>query len=243
MQSSDHQAETPQGDANSVSFQSRVRAWVEACFGAEIANDRDERNHRFLEEALELVQSLGCRAEDAHALVDYVFGRPAGEVHQEVGGVAVTFDALCSAHSLDREALAEAELARVWKRLPDIRAKQHTKPAIGPLPGVYPKRPAMPEHKPKAPASRRKLSAAQAAVVERMQQGWELASQNGVAWQRANGIDSGGPFRKVGLKTLEALIRAGVIEARTKLRWPTPACYTLTRYTLSAEYAVHDDRG
>src|SRR4051794_3958497 len=39
-------------------FQPRVQPWLVACFGAEIAGDRIERNHRFIEEALELVQAL-----------------------------------------------------------------------------------------------------------------------------------------------------------------------------------------
>lgn len=134
---------SPTAPGDAADFQGRVRQWVEACFGDVIADDRDERNHRFLEESLELVQSLGCRAEDAHALVDYVFGREPGHVEQEVGGVAVTFDALCSAHRMDRNALAERELSRVWDRIDAIREKQKAKPAIGPLPGVYPDRPLM----------------------------------------------------------------------------------------------------
>ena len=41
-------------------FQRRVVAWLMECFSMEVCLDRTERNHRFLEEALELVQSLGC---------------------------------------------------------------------------------------------------------------------------------------------------------------------------------------
>ena len=39
--------------------------------------------HRFLEEALELVQACGATASEAHQLVDYVYGRPVGEPAQE----------------------------------------------------------------------------------------------------------------------------------------------------------------
>ena len=42
------------------SFQSRVRPWLIECFGAEVAGNKIERNHRFIEECLELVQALGC---------------------------------------------------------------------------------------------------------------------------------------------------------------------------------------
>jgi hypothetical protein len=38
---------------------------MQACFGPEISADRVERNHRFLEEALELVQACGAARETA----------------------------------------------------------------------------------------------------------------------------------------------------------------------------------
>jgi len=118
-----------------VTFQARVQPWMLACFGAEIAADRAERNHRFLEEALELVQACGCTASEAHQLVDYTFSRPVGEPTQEVGGVMVTLAALCLANGLDMHAVGETELARVWTKVEQIRAKQAVKPKHSPLPG------------------------------------------------------------------------------------------------------------
>ena len=98
--------------------------------------DTVERNHRFLEEALELVQACGCTAEDAHKLVDYTFGRPKGDATQEVGGVMVTLAALCHAQSLDLGHCAQLELDRINAPgiIEKIRAKQAAKPKIGPLP-------------------------------------------------------------------------------------------------------------
>ncbi|MDR6887833.1 MULTISPECIES: hypothetical protein [Variovorax] len=117
-------------------FQKRVQPWLLACFGEMIAGDREERNHRFIEEALELVQACGCTASEAHQLVDYVFARPVGEKAQEVGGVMVTLAALCLAQGLDMHAAGETELARI--NAPDItakiRAKQAAKPKHSPLP-------------------------------------------------------------------------------------------------------------
>ena len=46
-------------------FQSGVHDWMLECFGVEIAADVPERNHRFLEEALELVQAAGCAEAEA----------------------------------------------------------------------------------------------------------------------------------------------------------------------------------
>lgn len=128
----------PVSAAPADSFQSRVQPWVLACFGAEIAADGVERNHRFLEESLELVQACGCTASEAHQLVDYVYGRPVGERTQEVGGVMVTLAALCLAQGLDMHAAGETELARIWTKVEAIRAKQAAKPKHSPLPAAAP---------------------------------------------------------------------------------------------------------
>lgn len=56
----------------SLQFQDRVAEWMRATFNTETITNKTERNHRFLEESLELVQSLGCTQGEAHALVEYV---------------------------------------------------------------------------------------------------------------------------------------------------------------------------
>lgn len=124
-------------------FQYRVGMWMEKCFGevealaADVTNPI-ERNHRFLEESIELVQACGCTASEAHQLVDYVFGRPIGEKSQEVGGVMVTLAALCQAQGLDMRVEGETELARIWTKIEKIRAKHAAKPKHSPLPGSSP---------------------------------------------------------------------------------------------------------
>ena len=119
-----------QAPENAETFQRRTHDWMLECFGEALAADRLERNHRFIEEALELVQSAGMPQTEAHMLVDYVYGRPAGETSQEVGGVMVTLAALCSSHDIDMLATGEMELNRI--NAPEItakiRQKQMTKP-------------------------------------------------------------------------------------------------------------------
>lgn len=115
-------------------FQERVHVWLLRCFGREIAADTVERNHRFLEEALELVQANGCTRAEALQLVGYVYGRPVGELQQEVGGVMVTLAALCKASGVDMEWCGDVELERVWTKIEQIRAKQAAKPKRSPLP-------------------------------------------------------------------------------------------------------------
>lgn len=123
---------TPQPEAGA--FQQRVQPWMMECFGPEISADKTERNHRFLEESLELVQSLGCTKHEAVQLVDYVYGREVGDPPQEVGGVMVTLSALCLASGLDMHQCGETELARIWALVAKIRAKQAAKPKHSPLP-------------------------------------------------------------------------------------------------------------
>lgn len=119
-----------------TTFQHRVEPWLLQCFGEAIAADKDERNHRFLEESLELVQSTGCTRSEAHQLVDYVFGRSVGEPKQETGGVMVTLAALCRAQGLNMHEAGEVELQRISApaMVEKIRAKQAAKPKHSPLP-------------------------------------------------------------------------------------------------------------
>lgn len=118
-----------------MTFQDAVKMWMSACFSPVVCADRVERGHRLVEEALELAQSVGCTADEAHLLVDYVFGRPPGEIRQEVGGVAVTLAALCVAVEIDMSRSARDELARCWDNIEKIREKHANKPRRSPLPG------------------------------------------------------------------------------------------------------------
>lgn len=114
----------------SETFQNRVAPWMHACFGIDVSNDNAERNHRFIEESLELVQSLGYTKCEVLKLVDYVFERPVGEPSQEVGGVMVTLAALCIAAKLDMQRCSENELSSIWSRVEQIRNKQAAKPSF-----------------------------------------------------------------------------------------------------------------
>jgi NTP pyrophosphatase (non-canonical NTP hydrolase) len=118
-------------------FQAGVDRWMDACFGEPIKSDQLERADRFTEEALELAQTMpGFTKDRAHALVDYVFDRPQGEINQEVGGVMVTLAALCNTTGVNIDAAASTELARVWTKVEQIRAKQAGKPTGSALPSA-----------------------------------------------------------------------------------------------------------
>ena len=120
-------------------FQKQVADWMEAAFAdavspetgepIDVINSMEERNMRFLEEALELVQSTGFTRAKAHHMVDYVFDRNPGEVNQEVGGVEVTLAALSNTRKIDRTLAASRELSRIWDKIERIRAKHAAKPS------------------------------------------------------------------------------------------------------------------
>lgn len=115
-----------------MSFQEKIADWMRQCFGEIIP---EERNHRFLEESLELVQSVGVSKEDVLKLVDYVYSRPQGQPTQEVGGVMVTLAGLCEAHRINLTEAMKLAVDECWMKFDRIRAKRATKPAFGPLPG------------------------------------------------------------------------------------------------------------
>lgn len=117
-----------------MKFQNRVMRWMHTCFGEKISLDQVERNQRFTEEALELVQSCGMPKKDAHDLVEYVYGRPVGEKAQEVGGVMVTLAGLCTANRLDMMDCGHIEVDNCWTKVEKIREKQKNKPKFSARP-------------------------------------------------------------------------------------------------------------
>lgn len=124
-----------------MGFQARVHEWILACMGETIAADKRERNFRFGEEALELLQAAGCSKEDVLDLVEYVYSRKVGELPQEVGGTMVCLAALCTAHGIHLGEAANAEVVRIWGKIDQIRQKHDAKMLRTPhsaLPGETP---------------------------------------------------------------------------------------------------------
>lgn len=117
-------------------LQIEVKSWLVTCFGEQIAQNKLERNDRFIEESLELVQSLGYTKERVLALVDYVFDRPVGQPIQEVGGVLITLAALCYPNKINLDSAAHQELHRITEpyTMNKIREKQANKPTGSALP-------------------------------------------------------------------------------------------------------------
>lgn len=122
-------------DETDEGFQARVYNWMAKCFMRPDSMLPVQRSFRFIEEALELVQASGTSREEVLRLVEYVYGRPAGDVSQEIGGVMVTLSGLATSFRLSMEYAGNAELARCVENTEKIRAKDLAKPQRSPLPG------------------------------------------------------------------------------------------------------------
>jgi NTP pyrophosphatase (non-canonical NTP hydrolase) len=110
-------------------FQHQWDRWMRECYGHQgVVKDPDEANRRFIEEALEVVQSLGMSKEEALFMVDYVYSRPKGEPSQETAGALATLVTLCNVHNIDLGQAALADLNDCWQRISQIRNKQANKP-------------------------------------------------------------------------------------------------------------------
>lgn len=112
------------------SFQNRAMYWAKKCFGQSLAMDPRERNQRFIEEGLELVQSCGMTRREAIGAVNYVYNRPLGEKRQEAGGVYTTLALLCKAQGIDMVGEGERDLLEIDNETTTarIREKRQTKP-------------------------------------------------------------------------------------------------------------------
>ena len=121
------------------SYQQRANSWAIEAVGPSQAADVRTRMDRFIEEAIEPAQSTGYDRERIAKLVEYVYGRPAGEPGQELGGVSITLACVASALGLSLEVAAETEYVRVNSPevIERVRSKQHAKSALheaSPLP-------------------------------------------------------------------------------------------------------------
>lgn len=96
--------------------QERVAKWCADAFGLDHAASEEQRGLRFLEEAIELYQAIGCSRMQAHKLIDFIFTREPGELGREIGGVGITLLALASALNMSADAEEQRELDRVLSK-------------------------------------------------------------------------------------------------------------------------------
>jgi len=110
--------------------QAAVADWVIRCWGARVLASRAERGGRLLEEALELAQAVDLPREKALAILDHVYGRPAGDPAQEAGGVGVTLLALSASLGLSADDAEAAEVARVLAKPVEHFRRRHAEKEV-----------------------------------------------------------------------------------------------------------------
>jgi len=108
--------------------QQLIMNWIRDTFGVipglDVESQR-ERAMRFLEEALELCQTAGLTQGDVYSMARYTYGRPAGVLAQEAGGVAVTLYALCEVFGVSAAQAEFDEIGRVMDISPDKFQARH----------------------------------------------------------------------------------------------------------------------
>lgn len=99
--------------------------WALRAFGYERVTDKRIRALRLTEEVVELAQILGVDQKQLHKLVDVVYSRPVGQVHQEIGGIMVTLCVLCAALDINPDTAFEMELLTILNRSPEHFEKRN----------------------------------------------------------------------------------------------------------------------
>ena len=94
-------------------YQLIIRKWVVRTMGPSWMESEEERALRFIEEAIEFVQTMSLDKERIHALVDIKYAQEVGARNQEAGGVMVTFLAACEHYDLNPMDSLDTELVRI----------------------------------------------------------------------------------------------------------------------------------
>lgn len=112
--------------------QDEFEKWCRSTFGDIYTDSKEERAHRFFEEATELIQSGSVTREMAHKIVDVVFNKPIEQdIGKEFAGVMVTFAGLAYAYDINYFHVYTTEREYRHANIDKIRAKQQLKAEQG----------------------------------------------------------------------------------------------------------------
>ena len=120
--------------------QRQILDWAIRTFGP-VARNRDERAARCVEEAVEIAQCEGVSEKVLHRIVDRVYSRSVGLVQQEIGGLAITLDALAENLWIDVQDMANREFERVLSLPQDHFARKHSEKAADGVANLSPSEP------------------------------------------------------------------------------------------------------
>ena len=105
----------------------RIETWLTAVVGADWREHKEERATRFLEEAIELCQTLGVTKEQINIMLDYVYARPSGTLTEELTGVYVTLNALTSSHNMELVPAVEKQFEYYESRVAEYQKHRDNK--------------------------------------------------------------------------------------------------------------------
>jgi hypothetical protein len=99
--------------------------WGIRCFGEGHMHNRRVRALRMVEEAVEAAQACELDPAVLHLLIDKVYGRPRGDLAQELGGVLLTTSVLATSINVSLEDLYFTELQRCLRYNPEHFANRN----------------------------------------------------------------------------------------------------------------------
>ena len=94
-------------------LQEKVGDWIAGTCGYEVLANKQERNARFFEEAVEFVQTRQMTVAEMIAIILDKMTKPVGEPKQEAGGVIITFLGACESGNIDAQEAFDQEWNRV----------------------------------------------------------------------------------------------------------------------------------
>lgn len=116
-------------DPSMALIQYRVNGWLRACVGDEVTNDLTERNNRFAEEAIELLQACGYSYAQLVAMADHVYAKEAEtDIAKEAADVLICLAPLATARNIELGEAVSGRIDENWDRINLIREKNRNKP-------------------------------------------------------------------------------------------------------------------
>lgn len=114
--------------SNRQQRQAEILQWANTTFGESAASNTGERTRRFAEEAIEAIQAVGLDKKSLHDIIDHVYGKPAGDIAQEIGQVGLSLLGLAEHLGIHAEEEERKEFQRVLSLPPEHwQARQNAK--------------------------------------------------------------------------------------------------------------------
>lgn len=109
-------------------FQKIAEDFLKRTFNKKIIYSKEERAYRFLEESLELVQSLDIPKDKVLEFIEYVYNKPEGYPSKEIGDVQITLACMCVGLGIDLEEVSYERMRAALENAERIKERWKNKP-------------------------------------------------------------------------------------------------------------------